>query len=446
MLQKTKIRFSKISRRYRAAFALVLFLVAGAAGAFLLAHERQYADATTLTGSMFRPGNIISDNMFYAPNTMTAVDIQRFLEARAPSCVQQPDGPPCIKDFRGDIPARPADAYCNGMAAATNQSAAEMIFRVAQSCGINPQVILVTLQKEQGMITTTRPTNWMYRAAMGFACPDDAPCNDAFGGFFMQVYMGSRQFKVYRQRPDLFQNRYQAGQHHDILYNPNRNCGTQRVLVENQATQGLYIYTPYVPNAAALANLNGTGDSCSAYGNRNFWRTFWQWFGNPHGAVQSAVKPVPDLPEGIEIGLSVASLFELDLPAQQLSRVGAGADLAKLREDITVSDNVTIRITKDGEVATTVSTGALLEFSTVDEAGEIVEIASWTISVLGDVNGDGRVDIADLVAMRMHLAGNRLLIGEFLTAADILPENREVDITDIIRMRQFLAGSIQGLR
>jgi hypothetical protein len=43
----------------------------------------------------------------------------------------------------------------------------------------------------------------------------------------------------------------------------------------------LYDYTPYTPNAAALNNLYGTGDACSSYGNRNFWRYYSDWFGNP---------------------------------------------------------------------------------------------------------------------------------------------------------------------
>ncbi|MBC7404826.1 MAG: hypothetical protein H7252_03970 [Cytophaga sp.] len=55
--------------------------------------------------------------------------------------------------------------------------------------------------------------------------------------------------------------------------------------MENQATAGLYNYTPYQPNTAALANLYGTGDSCSAYGNRNFWRMFYDWFGSTTGGV-----------------------------------------------------------------------------------------------------------------------------------------------------------------
>ena len=45
---------------------------------------------------------------------------------------------------------------------------------------------------------------------------------------------------------------------------------------------------PYRPNAAALANLYGTGDACSAYGNRNFWRYFNDWFGNPGNWIRSA--------------------------------------------------------------------------------------------------------------------------------------------------------------
>lgn len=45
-----------------------------------------------------------------------------------------------------------------------------------------------------------------------------------------------------------------------------------------------------------MSNLYGTGDSCSAYGNRNFWRMYTDWFGsatgggNPYGNVD-AVTP-----------------------------------------------------------------------------------------------------------------------------------------------------------
>jgi hypothetical protein len=37
-----------------------------------------------------------------------------------------------------------------------------------------------------------------------------------------------------------------------------------------------------------LSNLYGTGNSCSSYGNRNFWRIYYEWFGNPTGPGYAA--------------------------------------------------------------------------------------------------------------------------------------------------------------
>lgn len=67
-----------------------------------------------------------------------------------------------------------------------------------------------------------------------------------------------------------------------MLYHPDSDrCGGASVTIASAATAALYYYTPYQPNAAALANLYGTGDSCSSYGNRNFWRMYSDWFGDP---------------------------------------------------------------------------------------------------------------------------------------------------------------------
>ena len=75
---------------------------------------------------------------------------------------------------------------------------------------------------------------------------------------------------------------------------PRPACGTSDVFIEGKATAGLYSYTPYRPNLAALINLYGLGDSCSSYGNRNFWVYFSDWFGSPiiSQAAASFVKAV----------------------------------------------------------------------------------------------------------------------------------------------------------
>lgn len=223
------------------------------------------------------PGFIIDDAVFYNSSAMTAPQIQTFLNSKLARCSS---GYTCLKDYTQNTDNRPADRYCNGYTGAPSESAATIIDKVARSCGVSQQVLLVLLEKEQSLVTYSAPEPRRFSAAMGQGCPDTAPCDPATAGFFYQVYYAARQFEVYRLNPTLFG--YIAQRWNNILLHPDgsRNCGTQRVFIQNQATAGLYIYTPYVPNAAALNNLYGTGDSCSSYGNRNFWRIFTDWFGN----------------------------------------------------------------------------------------------------------------------------------------------------------------------
>ena len=88
----------------------------------------------------------------------------------------------------------------------------------------------------------------------------------------------ARQFQRYVAPGNTF--RYKAGQVNAIQWHPNANCGASEVYIVNNATAALYNYTPYRPNQAALNNLGGTGDACSSYGNRNFWKFFTDWFGS----------------------------------------------------------------------------------------------------------------------------------------------------------------------
>jgi uncharacterized protein with LGFP repeats len=221
------------------------------------------------------PGYIITDANFYAGGAMSATEVQAFLNSQVSTCTA---GYTCLKDFRQSVPSMGANAYCGGLSGGS-MTAAQLIASVAQSCNISPKVLLVLLQKEQSLVTATSPSATKYAKATGFSCPDTAPCDPAFASFFYQVYYAARQFQVYRLRPDSFN--FRAGGTYGILLNPNAGCGRKTVTIANAATAGLYNYTPYTPNAAAMANLYGTGDGCSSYGNRNFWRMWWDWFGNP---------------------------------------------------------------------------------------------------------------------------------------------------------------------
>lgn len=270
---------------------LVGALLAGLLTVVLPQAEPFAERAEALNGADFDAGNIISDSIFFNANSMNESQVQAFLNSVVPNCAGA-NGWPCLKNLVTGTTSRAAvgGTHCAAYQGAPAESAARIIVKVAQACGINPQVLIVMLQKEQGLVTATSPTERQYRVAMGYACPDTAPCDTAYYGFYNQVYMAAWQLRQYTNFPD---RTYRIGEVR-IPYHPNSACGSSIVNIRNQATANLYNYTPYRPNAAALANLSGTGDACSAYGNRNFWVYMNTWFPSTL---------VPDVPFGnFELG------------------------------------------------------------------------------------------------------------------------------------------------
>ncbi|CAB4549064.1 MAG: LysM peptidoglycan-binding domain-containing protein [Actinobacteria bacterium] len=262
-----------------------MFLIAAMAAVGVVAVEGERSPAEAANAAWFNPGQIISDSAFYNSGSMSVADIQRFLNGKVAICRADPTRPGCLKDYKLSTPAvTGVTGRCGSLPAKNNVSAAEVIYDVAIACGISPKVLLVKLQKEQGLVTSTNPSPRAYEFALGMDCPDTpSGCSAASAGFFWQLYKGAGQLNWYSNpagsftwlRPGATISRpYQAN---------NASCGSQSFVLENKATAALYYYTPYVPNQTALANLYGVGDVCSAYGNRNFFRDYTDWFGSTIG-------------------------------------------------------------------------------------------------------------------------------------------------------------------
>ncbi|WP_194422074.1 SH3 domain-containing protein [Microbacterium abyssi] len=272
---------------------------------------------TSLAG--FKAGNIISDAVFTNNRTMTEAQIQSFFNSKVSKCVvgKDEDGKPfvCLKDFKITSVNRQADAYCSGYKGAANESAARIIYRVAQACDINPQVLIVMLQKEQGLVTHVWPSAWRYNIALGQGCPDTAPCDPNYIGFFHQIYGAARQMQIYME--GKYFQWYAPGKTWGILYHPNASCGRGNVYVANKATAALYYYTPYQPNAAAMRANYGEGDGCSSYGNRNFYNYFTDWFGSTQTSAPSHPECTP--PAGGTKGAKYAYVVTADSAAVRTS-------------------------------------------------------------------------------------------------------------------------------
>lgn len=264
--------------------------------------------APAVSAADFQPGFIISDDLFYDGNAMTEAQIQAFLDQRIGTCQTNL----CLNVFRADLPTYPAvsssttgNLICKEVSGGTNLRASTIIYRVQQACGISAKVILVTLQKEQGLISgqnSKAPSNYSLNYAMGWACPDSTGCVDASSWFGYQVYRGSRQLVTYK----LARFARQPGVH-QIQFHPDPSCGSTSVDVRNYATAALYNYTPYQPSAASLAAWpNAAPGPCHSYGNRNFFFFYNAWFGSTYVVDGSrALDEAYAAAGGVESGLGV---------------------------------------------------------------------------------------------------------------------------------------------
>lgn len=254
------------------------FVVIGLAfGVWSYLQLQRPVDAADLRN--FDPGNIMSDAVMANKSSMTEAQIQAFLESKNPcnnTNISKASQYHKVKDGR---------FVCMYEDTFDGETAAHIIWQAAQDYSINPQVIIVLLQKEQGLITDTWPNSIQYNKATGYGCPDTAACDTQYYGLKNQI----------RQAANLFRNvlnggwtNYPVGNNY-VQYNPNTACGGTTINIKNRATSALYRYTPYQPNQSALNAGYGTGDGCGAYGNRNFWLYFTDWFGSTlHGPTPTS--------------------------------------------------------------------------------------------------------------------------------------------------------------
>jgi hypothetical protein len=292
------------------------------------------SSASAISGSSFQAGRIIDNSVFTDSSSMSAASIQNFLNSENPSC--DTNGAQSISYYYNSSTGKVSSGSFSGATYVTTtravygqrydisnstsvaggpyvcianyienpttgqnnlqnpslsipggESAAQIIYNAGQQYQINPQVLLTTLQKEQGLITDTWPWTSEYTEAMGYNCPDTSACS-GYAGLYQQVHAAAAQFRNYINNPNNFN--YVVG-NNTILYSP-ASCGSSTVNIQSSATAALYDYTPYQPDTNVLNHTNDTGsasgpgsasgDSCSdpAYGNRNFWWYFNTWFGS----------------------------------------------------------------------------------------------------------------------------------------------------------------------
>ncbi len=281
---KNEIGKMRVRRRdFRIRFFVLGIFAAAFFFAFLTQNFKKLdekVEAASLAN--FDPGYVISDYQMGNYNSMSEVEIQAFLDSKV-DCTRGIDYYNYLVDtysgfswhFNGDhIVCLNEELFGDGEVIGAGETAAHIIWQAAQDYKINPQVLIVLLQKEQGLITDSYPNTRQYRSATGYGCPDTAPCAAQYYGFKNQIRKAAALFRTVL---DGGWTNYPLGENY-VQYNPNADCGGSVVNIRSLATSALYRYTPYQPNAGALAAGYGTA-YCGAYGNRNFYLYFEDWFG-----------------------------------------------------------------------------------------------------------------------------------------------------------------------
>jgi hypothetical protein len=269
-----------IKRKKSLTLISIPFIAIATLGILAIGNLLSTKDSDAISG--WDAGNIISDSVFTNKGTMNTSSIQDFLNSKVSHCDTWGEQ---TSEFGGGTRRQWAEARgysppytCLKDYSQHGKSAAQIIYDAAQEFTINPQVLLVLLQKEQSLVTDTWPLSIQYRSATGYGCPDTAACDSEYYGFTNQVRWAARMFRAILNDSPTWYTPYELGNNF-IRYSPDASCGGSNVYIQNRATQALYNYTPYQPNQDALNAGWGTAH-CGAYGNRNFYLYFTTWFGS----------------------------------------------------------------------------------------------------------------------------------------------------------------------
>ncbi|MCM1106561.1 MAG: cadherin-like beta sandwich domain-containing protein [Blautia sp.] len=123
--------------------------------------------------------------------------------------------------------------------------------------------------------------------------------------------------------------------------------------------------------------------------------------------------------------------------SKYITGLSPGVKAAAFLKNVSAA-NGTVKLTgtDGGEVTGKVATGNTLEV--LDASGKVT--ASYKIVVYGDVNGDGEINVLDMIKVNRHILGLSKLSGCYLKAADANRANDGVNVLDMIFINRHALG------
>lgn len=244
----------------------------------------------------YNGARIIDNGVFLNTNSMSISQIQAFLSSKGSGLAGRSFQLNC---YGADSKER---QWYTAVGAPCDQTvpASHIIFYASKIYGINPQVVLATLQKEQSLVTSPNPTDWQINQAMGYGCPTTGGCGAS--NFFYQIDSGVWVLRYHYERangnmtwwntstswtcgteknfykPSLYPNQ-------NVRFYDGNGVHYRTYFIANAATSSMYCYTPHAyNNPQGLYSRAPYGTVGQYYsGSYNFVNFFEQWFGSTTG-------------------------------------------------------------------------------------------------------------------------------------------------------------------
>jgi hypothetical protein len=333
-------------------FIMALFLVG-----FGCAFITQNASAATINYN-----RIIDDNVFDKSNSMSASQIDSFLNSFPKSCLSTKNGfsSPDVTGYNA------TDGFKYG----GKVSAGTVIAHASQAYGLNPQVLLATLQKEQSLVTgeagcynepnpawpsSGSPANGKtftcsiggtnttctyacthgggcINVALGYGCP--YYCKASYEGFSKQIVNAAWKLTFDRHRSEGQNNWYinkTGWNNSDDLqwcYSGKQVAGGPYYLCPDQNS---HADDPYIKHAGKYNICNSDGSGCRVViiqngataalynytpfltGQNSFFNNFTKWFGSALDSVTvtSPLTITPSTSEGAYTGVPITLSFSM---------------------------------------------------------------------------------------------------------------------------------------
>jgi hypothetical protein len=249
----------------------------------------------------FNANDLMDDGIFENSGSMSAVQIDNFLNSFPSSCISLNNGFTTPDPTGWTTTPNSTHGYTFG----GNVSAGQAIYDAAQNYHVNPQVILATMQKEQSAVTGsagchgngTSPGQACPYAGgcldivMGYACPSG--CDDSYKGFSLQLIAGTWLLRFAQQRAYGNLTGYAGHDPNDenICYGGPMTAGNRQRSASSSTCKGapgntmIYYDGSYTTqNGTGVTIANGATAALYYYtpftsGNQNFDNIFTSWFG-----------------------------------------------------------------------------------------------------------------------------------------------------------------------